>query len=64
MVVSGPRCPLPPPLHPVLPLEIGKLSERKLIFIVSNVFNILLIFSVFFNRNEVKSFTNILLLSL
>lgn len=52
MVVSGPRYPLPPLLHPVLPLKIGKLSERKLIFIVSNVSdngsNVLLIFSVFF----------------
>lgn len=47
MVVSGPRCPLPPPLHPVLPLEIG-----KLIFIVSknvsnSASNLLFIFSVF-----------------
>lgn len=65
MVVSGLRYPLPPPLHLVLPLEIGKLSERKLIFFVSNVSNngsnVLLIFSVFFwsKRGEVvyKYFT-------
>lgn len=52
MVVSGLRYPLLPPLYLVLPLEIGKLSERKLIFFVSNVSNnesnVLLIFSVFF----------------
>lgn len=51
MVVSGLRYPLPPPLHLVLPLEIGKLLERQLIFFVSNVSNngsnFIDIFSVF-----------------